>query len=157
MQNIILRPATLNDLEDLQGFEQGVIQYERPFTPQLKPDPVHYYDIENLINREDACLVVAEVEGELVGSGYALIEQAKPIKKDPYHAYLGFMYVVPEYRGKGINGQLIHYLMDWAKERNVSEIILDVYAENESALKAYEKIGFKPDLLKMRLNTGEYA
>jgi len=28
---------------------------------------------------------------------------------------------------------------------------LDVYAENQSAIKAYTKLGFKPDLLKMRL------
>lgn len=155
MQNIVLRPATSADLEKLRDFEQGVIQYERPFSPQLKPDPILYYDIEDLMERADACLVVAEVEGEVIGSGYALIQQAKSIKKDPYHAYLGFMFVQPAYRGKGVNGQIINYLMEWSKERNIAEIVLDVYAENESALKAYEKIGFQPDMLSMRLNTAE--
>jgi GNAT superfamily N-acetyltransferase len=60
------------------------------------------------------------------------------------------MYVEPEYRGKGINGTLIKKLISWAKSKNIHEIQLDVYAENDSALKAYEKLGFKPDLLKMR-------
>lgn len=155
MQDITLRPATLDDLETLEKFEQGVIEYERPFASNLKPDPIEYYAIEDLIENRYACFVVAEVNGRLVGSGYALIEKSKPTKIERYHAYLGFMYVVPAYRGKGINGKIIEYLMNWAKENDISEIVLDVYAENESALKAYEKIGFQPDLLNMRLNTKE--
>ena len=35
--------------------------------------------------------------------------------------------------------------------KNIKEIQLDVYSKNKSALKAYEKLGFNPDLLKMRL------
>jgi ribosomal protein S18 acetylase RimI-like enzyme len=153
MQDIKLRNATLDDLEALEEFEQGVIQFERPFAPQLKPDPIRYYAIEDLIKNDNACFAVAEIDGELIASGYALIEQAKPTKKDHHHAYLGFMYVVPEYRGKGVNGKVLEYLIDWSKENDISEIILEVYAENESALKAYKKIGFSSDLLKMRLNT----
>ncbi len=60
------------------------------------------------------------------------------------------MYVIPEHRGKGINGSLIKKLLEWAHNKNILEIQLDVYAKNESAVKAYEKFGFKPDLLKMR-------
>ncbi len=33
----------------------------------------------------------------------------------------------------------------------MNEIRLDVYAQNESAIKAYEKAGFEPHLLTMRL------
>ena len=65
------------------------------------------------------------------------------------------MFVSPPYRGKGINGEITTKLIEWAKSRNLSEIQLDVYATNESATKAYTKIGFKPDLLKMRFNTEE--
>lgn len=36
-----------------------------------------------------------------------------------------------------------------------TEIQLEVYAENESALKAYTKIGFRPDILQMRLDLVE--
>lgn len=155
MNKIKLRPAKLTDLEALEKFEQGVIRFERPFAPPLKPDPIHYYDIEDLIKSADACFVVAEMAGELIASGYALIEATKPIKRERYHAYMGFMYVVPAYRGIGINKKIIDYLIDWAKSRNVSEMVLDVYSENESALNAYKKVGFQADLLKMRLNTDE--
>ena len=155
MQDIKLRPATLDDLEALEEFEQGVIQFERPFAPQLKPDPIHYYAIEDLIENDDACFVVAEVDGDLIASGYGLIQKSKPTKKERQHAYLGFMYVVPEYRGLGVNGKVVEYLINWSKENNLSEIVLEVYSDNQSAIKAYKKIGFEPGLLKMRLNTEE--
>lgn len=47
---------------------------------------------------------------------------------------------------------IIESLLEKAKERNISDIQLDVYAENESALKAYKKVGFRPDILKMGMN-----
>jgi len=42
-----------------------------------------------------------------------------------------------------------------AKENKITEVQLDVYAENKIALNTYKKIGFKPDLLKMRLSVAE--
>ena len=44
-----IREAVLEDLPILKEFEQGVIQYERPFAPNLKKDPINYYDLEDLI------------------------------------------------------------------------------------------------------------
>lgn len=150
---MIIRKAETKDLDTLKEFEQEIIRYERLFAPNLKKDPITYYNIKNLIERESAYLVVAVVNNKIIGSGYALIETSKPYIKPNKYAYLGFMYVLPEYRGKGVNGQLIDHLLDWAKSRGLTEIQLDVYAENKSALSAYKKKGFAPNLLKMRLNT----
>ncbi|MGR7811981.1 GNAT family N-acetyltransferase [Lacinutrix undariae] len=151
--NIKIREANNNDLDNLKLFEQEVIAYERPFAPYLKKDPITYYNLTKLIQDEDAHLLVAHINEQIVASGYARIYNAKPHKKHEKYAYLGFMYVSPEHRGKGINGKIIEALIDKVKKRNVTEIQLDVYAENTSAIKAYNKKGFKPDLLKMRLNT----
>ncbi len=148
-----IREAKIEDLNILKMFEQEIIRYERPFAPNLKNDPVEYYDLKNLIEREDAQVIVATVNEKIVGSGYALTKNSEPYIKYKQHAYLGFMYVIPEFRGKGINGKIITTLIDWAKEKNLTEIQLEVYAENDSALNAYRKKGFKSDLLRMRLNT----
>ncbi len=151
--NIQIREAKLEDLKTLKEFEQGVVEYEREFSPTLKKGTITYYDIAGLIKNKDADVVVAVLEDKIVGSGYLLTKDSKPYKNPPKYAYLGFMYVLPEFRGKGINGKIIEDLMNKAKGRNLIEIQLDVYAENESAIKAYLKRGFKPDILKMRLNT----
>ena len=149
---IELREALLDDLTILEGFEQELIRYERPFAPNLKEGRISYYDIKELIQSGHSTVVVACVEGEIVGSGYVKINTAQPFYKERNYAYLGFMYVAPEYRGKGINKKIIDELIDWAKLKNITEFQLDVYAQNESALKAYSKLGFEPDLLRMRMN-----
>jgi len=150
-RDIIIRPAKIEDLAVLKTFEQGVIKFERPFAPNLKEDPIQYYDIADLIEREDAQVLVAVSKNEIIGSGYANIKQNEPYKEPESYAYLGFMYVSPLHRGKGINGKIIDGLMDWTKQRGLTEIQLDVYYENTNAIKAYEKKGFKPSLLQMRL------
>lgn len=152
-EDIIIRPAEIEDLNILNGFEQEVISYERPFAPNLKEDPIQYYDIADLIKREDAQVLVAVSKGEIVGSGYANIKENEPYKVPKEYAYLGFMYVVPAYRGKGVNGKIIDGLIDWSKKTGLTEIQLEVYAENENAIKAYTKKGFEPSLLSMRLDT----
>ena len=80
LANYTIREAVQDDLEILQEFEQGVIQYERPFAPNLKEDPIVYYDIQNLIERDDAHVLVVVVDNKLVGSGYALIKKSAPYK-----------------------------------------------------------------------------
>jgi GNAT superfamily N-acetyltransferase len=151
MEATKIRPAALEDLDILLRFEQGIIQIERPFDPTLKEGPNHYYDLPAMIASPEAELVVAEIDGVIVGCGYARIETAKHYLKHTHHAYLGFMYVEPACRGNGINSLIIEELNKWAISKNVFEMRLDVYQVNERAIRAYEKVGFKRYLVKMRL------
>ncbi|MEJ5050530.1 GNAT family N-acetyltransferase [Chryseobacterium culicis] len=149
---MITREATEKDLEILLEFEQGVITAERPFNSTLIEGEIHYYDLKFLIQSPDATVIVAEENNEVIASGYALIKKSeKYYNQFEKYSYLGFMYVKPEHRGKGINKVITDELISWSKSRGISEVRLDVYAQNESAIKAYEKAGFEPHLLTMRL------
>jgi ribosomal protein S18 acetylase RimI-like enzyme len=46
---------------------------------------------------------------------------------------------------------IIKALNEWAKNKGITEIRLDVYDDNISALNAYEKAGFKRHLVNMRM------
>ncbi|RQO72001.1 GNAT family N-acetyltransferase [Pedobacter sp. KBW06] len=150
MKDIFIRKATLNDMDTLLAFEQGVINAERPFDPTLKPAGIKYYDIDQMINSTEVELLVAVSGDEVIGSGYARIESAKPYLLHEQHAYLGFMYVDPGYRGLGVNQKIIEALSSWSASRGITELRLDVYQTNESAIKAYEKAGFMRHLVQMR-------
>lgn len=152
MNQIHTRPATLADLDTLLQFEQGIVAAERPFDPTLKAGEIHYYDLAALILSPEAEVIVAELEHEVVGSGYAQIRPGKDYNKHERFAYLGFMYVKPEFRGQGVNKLVLDALTDWIKKQGIAEIRLEVYAENVAAKKAYEKAGFTPNLLEMRMN-----
>ena len=151
MQKIIIRKARSTDLEKLLSFEQGIIAAERPFDPTLKEEKIHYYDIEKMISASHIEVLVAEIDLEIVGSGYARIAAPKPYLNHETYAYLGFMYTDLNYRGIGINSKIIESLKDWCRSQNVFELRLDVYNDNASAIKAYEKVGFKKHLINMRI------
>lgn len=151
MDNVIVRQATQEDVAVLLTFEQGIIKAERPYDETLKPDPISYYSIIDLVANPDAEVLVAEVDGTIVGSGFAIIKEGKPYCKHTDYAYLGFMYTDPEYRGMGINSKIIAGLKDWAFARDLHEVRLTVYDDNAGAIKAYEKVGFKKHIAEMRL------
>jgi len=152
MSEIKIRKATLLDLKQLLVFEQDLIKAERPFDPTLKPDPINYYDLKSLLISPLAEVLVAEADNKVIASGYVRIDRSKPFLKHSTHAYLGFMYVLPEYRGQGINKQIMDALKDWAVSKNITEFRLEVYYDNISAIKAYEKVGFSRYSLEMRYN-----
>lgn len=156
MESIIVRKATISDVETLLLFEQGVIAAERPFDSTLKSEYIHYYDIAHMIEAKHIELVVAESRGELVGCGYARIENSMPYLQHSRHAYLGFMYVIPEYRGKGVNKLIVQELMSWAASKEITEMRLEVYIENEGAVKAYEKAGFSKHVIQMRCKVDSF-
>ena len=137
MNEIKIRKALLGDLEQLLVFEQDLIKTERPFDLTLKPDPINYYDLESLLTSPRAEVVVAETDNKVIASGYARIDKSKSFLKHNTHAYLGFMYVLPEYRGQGINKKIMDVLKDWAISQNITEFSLEVYYDNISAIKAY--------------------
>ena len=153
MENtLIIKPASLADIVTLQKFEQQVIEAERPFTNNIRPEKVHYYDLKTLIESENSYLVIGYLNNIAVASGYIRIEKSKPQHQPDYYGYLGFMYVDPSHRGKGLNSQIITHLKNWAKEKGISKLKLDVYAENQNAINAYKKFGFNHHMIEMMMD-----
>jgi GNAT superfamily N-acetyltransferase len=152
MSDFIIRNAVQVDLALLKEFEQDIIATERPLNDCLKSEYIRYYDIAALIDSDSSCVMVAEDNGAIVGSGYARIKESKAHLQHTLHAYLGFMYVVPSHRGQGINQLVIQALIKWGKAQGMHNFYLEAYAGNIPALKAYEKLGFKASLIEMKLS-----
>lgn len=148
---MIIREAKPEDISALLVLEQSVIEAEKPFNSSIKAEKTHYYDLDNLISSKDAYLVVVEDSSDIVATGYAQIRDSKTALNHDKHSYLGFMFVAPGHRGKAINQQVMSHLVKWSKSRGITDLYLDVYSQNESAIKAYEKVGFEPSLMEMKL------
>ena len=151
MDNIKFREATLTDLPILLKFEQGVVEAERPYNPTLKSGNINYYDIEALIMSDDAKVLVALSGDQLIASSYIKIMEAKSYVNHTYYGYIGFMYVNPKHRGNSISKKMIEELTRWARSRSLTEVRLDVYSKNISAINAYKKSGFEELMVEMRM------
>jgi ribosomal protein S18 acetylase RimI-like enzyme len=152
MSTIKIRSANLNDLETLLAFEQGVVAAEKPLDTFLGTGKLTYYDIPELITDENTHFIVAISNEELVGSGYIKIENSNSYHKNSKHGYIGFIFVKPSYRGKKISSLVLESLKNWAKEKDLKELRLDVYSNNSNAIKSYDRFGFTKSLVNMRID-----
>lgn len=80
INGLLLREAIVSDLLILKEFEQSLIEYERPFAPNLKEGFISYYDIQKFIEDPDSFLLVGLLNGEIVSSGYAQIRKSASYK-----------------------------------------------------------------------------
>jgi ribosomal-protein-alanine N-acetyltransferase len=51
--------------------------------------------------------------------------------------------VLPSHRKQGIGDRLVKSMIDLAKEKEISKIMLEVRSSNEAAIHLYEKYGFE--------------
>ena len=108
---------TIYHTEDVQGYEPGYLD--------------RFWK-----NGEDIILV-AEVD---VVIAYLSVEVHR---EEAGYIYLDDLSVTEEKRGNGIGTSLIHKAEDYAKELGISDILLHVEKTNTSALRLYERLGYK--------------
>ena len=84
------------------------------------------------------CPLVAELDGQPAGLVWAKMDSINPLL-----VHLFQMWVAPECRGKGVGRGLLDAALAWAREREVRFAELDVTLGNASALRLYERAGFK--------------
>ena len=146
-----IRKATINDLASLLEIEQKVVEAERPFNPHITAGQTHYYDLNLLLTNDDCQVLVAEDNDTIIATGYAQIKRSKTSLQHEKHTYLGFMFVEPNFRGKGLNKIITEDLINWSQSKGINAIYLDVYSHNDAAIRAYQKVGFKASLIEMKL------
>lgn len=147
----VVRSATIADIPILREFEQGIVKAERPFDETLRPDPITYHDFDSLIASSDSEVALAEVDETPIGCGFVAKRESRHYTTPATHAHIGCMFVEPSFRGQGVSQTILQYLFAWAKSKGLQEVRLTVYPENESAVRAYEKSGFSPHILEMRM------
>ncbi len=140
---MMIRPATHADIPRLRQYERDLIEIERAFDPDLLPEGLTYYDLQALVDNSDSQLLVAVADESILACGYAQMRDAKPIYHHQQVAYVGFLYVAPDARGRGMVQHIIDELTEWSRSKGLSHIELGVYTDNTGAIAAYERAGFK--------------
>lgn len=98
---------------------------------------------------------IAENDGGIVS--HIFVNRIKlvprPCRIEDSFAYLTNTYTKPEFRGKGIGGELLKNVIEWAKGEDF-ELLL-VYPSEES-VNFYERLGFENDKEVLKLVLREY-
>lgn len=137
-----IRPATQADAPDIA--EQYAALHRDQWAgggsepPHADHEPDWHSEVLASLATDDVRVFVAEADGRLIGT--ARVEFAER----PYFriADIRRVYVVPEWRRRGIASELMRVAEETARQGGASEVRLSVVAENGPALRLYQKLGY---------------
>lgn len=89
-------------------------------------------------------------EDEVI-QGFVLVDKKVDALEQKEYGFIYELYVLEAYRNQGIAEALIHFVNDYYKRHNVSEVRLNVYASN-CAKNLYEKLGFRERNITMSID-----
>lgn len=104
--------------------------------------------VESLLKKGSYYLICTENN---VLTGWILIGGSKDQFTDKAIGFIYELFVIEEYRGKGISKQLINTGVDQLKQEGFSEVRLSVFDGNQ-AIKIYESLGFKNRTITMNIS-----
>ena len=134
---VILAPARRQDVPVILALIQGLAEYER-----LSHEVVATTDLleASLFGAEPAAeVVLAWTGGEAVG--FALFFHNYSTFLGRRGLYLEDLFVVPEWRGRGVGRRLVTHLAKIAVERGCGRFEWSVLSWNEAAVGFYQKLG----------------
>ena len=132
-ERVTLRPLTEDDVERLTAIVAAPVVSEWWGTP----DPPER-EREGL--RNDGAAFAVEVDGELAG-WLGFNEEVEP---DYRHASMDIA-LAPAHQNDGLGPEALRAVIRWlANERGHHRFTIDPALENERAIRAYAKVGFRP-------------
>jgi len=139
--NYKIRCATLEDAKLANSFLTKLIRDEKQYDKNINDNFIVNEMYENLITNQNNCLLVAEIDNELVGYLYGFIQDNGDSCIEPI-AYIDAMFIEEEERCNGIATALIQKFKCWVLDKKVRYIELKVCTNNSNAISLYKKNGF---------------
>ena len=138
---MIIRKAIYDDVKKLNELLTLLIQDEKQYDEGINDNFVVTNMYENYIEDKTKLILVAEEDNKIVGYLYGKLEESDETYKYKV-AILDALYVINEYRKKGIASALINEFKNWTKLNNVDLLKVNVCSKNIKAKKLYEKHNF---------------
>lgn len=127
---MLYRPYTPEDFAALYAIEE--LCFQPPFR-------FGRGQMRTLVNSPHAATWIAEQNGKM--GGFAIVEWVSGAGE--MIAYIQTIEVAPDWRGRGVGGELLARIEGSAREAGADSIMLHVDAENSSAIRLYEAHGYQ--------------
>jgi len=137
MTTINIRPATLNDVEQIMQFVIDLAIYEKE-EGAVVATPEHFKNALFCENPQAHCLI-AEIDGLSVG--FAIYFFSFSTWLGQHGIYLEDLYVSPNSRGSGAGKALLKQLAKIAVKKNLGRVEWSVLDWNEPSIQFYKAMG----------------
>lgn len=144
-QNLLVEFPIIEDYDRVNELARQVHDIHVNWRPDLflKVDEVILKkDFDEMIKSKE--IFIAKIQNEIVGYiTFNIKEKTNPAMRYRRQLQIDTLCIDEKYRGKGIGTKLLEYLKEYGKENNCTDMYLTVNEENETAIRTYEKFGFK--------------
>ena len=137
---LTIRPATVDDLPLILQLIQGLAEYERLLHQCVAT--VDELRASLFGARPDAEVIIGVLDG--TPAGFALFFHSYSTFLARRGLYLEDLFVIPEFRGKGVGKALLKHLARLAVDRGCGRFEWAVLDWNEPAIKVYRSLGAVP-------------
>lgn len=102
-------------------------------------------NLEEILGWDDAALLVAEVDGRLVGFAevYLRVDEGPGPRVTHRYGYLQSLMVTADSRRRGLGRRLLAAAEAWTREQGASELRLETWEFEASPLRFYEACGYR--------------
>jgi ribosomal protein S18 acetylase RimI-like enzyme len=151
----MIRRATAADLEAIGRLGALLLRAHYHFDPQrfLSPgadaEDGYAWFLGTQIDRDEALVLVAERDGDIVGYLYAGIEPHNWKELRERAGYVHDILITEDTRGTGIGRELMDAAFAWMREQGVPRVLLWTAASNERARSLFERLGFRATMVEM--------
>lgn len=147
MENLIIRKANLDDLENILLLSDGLTLADLPYDKEVDVNWAHtekgrkFY--EDKIAETSGVCFVAELNDKLIGY---MVAGKKSVASYRYVtvAELENIFVSEDFRSKGVGKKLMDEFKNWARQLGVDKVAVNVFALNEKGIEFYKREGFLP-------------
>ena len=158
--NTPIRQAISNDIEQIVPLLMALDKlhaqkYPDVFDESKISSPIRKEFLTGNIDKSDNLFLVAEIDLKIVGIIHCYTQEIKnhPIKRDKIAAVLSDLYIVENFRNKGLAEQLIKKSLEHVKQNwKINDVFLHVFDGNQNAINLYEKSGFKKQFTRYSIN-----
>lgn len=145
--------ASIDNVDDICLMYQELFEYIAALQPEYyKKSESNREFIKSIIMGEKADFLVSVNDGAVMG--FAFVEEEKTPSYNCLvchkYAYLSDIMVRNSFRGKGIGTALLKAVKQWAKDRSLEYLELNVLSNNVSAIRMYEREKFRNTNQTMR-------
>jgi len=139
---IEVKEAEISNLEDILNLNQQLFNYEyenfdKTLNCNWPPNNLKYF--KEAIIKDDSLALVVFIEDKIIGYLIGSIEKAEVYRKIKQIAEIDDMFIIPEYRGKGIGVLLYKRFIKWAKKKGINRVRVVASAQNVKTINFYKK------------------
>lgn len=145
---IQIKKACLDDLEKIQELNLKLFKKEYKEYDSLLDLNWTFWEAgskyyKDKITKNNNCVLIAIFENEIVWYLCAWLTKDESYRKLPVVAELENIFVLKEFRSKGIWKKLYNKFLEWCKRKNVWKIRVEASIQNKLAIKFYRENNFK--------------